>query len=120
MTETNWEMAHDARVRSCIVIAGIPASELRDDIRCPACDELHRLMHLDPDVLEVLTREPWCEACAAGDKPVHRHRPGYPCPVGGYVRARAFWMGPNDKHLTSQEEIALCLASRVEAARDAS
>jgi hypothetical protein len=71
--------AHDARVRTCIVIAGIPVSELRDDIRCPACDELHRLQHLDPDVDEVLIREPWCDACDAGDKPIHIHRPGYPC-----------------------------------------
>lgn len=22
----------------------------------------------------------------------HEHRPGYPCPVGGYVRPRAFWL----------------------------
>ena len=72
----DWMMAHDARVRTCIVIAyGMPRSELRDDIRCPACDELHRLMHLDPGVIEVLEREPWCEACQAGDKPAHVPQP---------------------------------------------
>ena len=72
MADGDWVMAHDPRGRTCIVIAGIPTSELRDDIRCPACDELHRLMHLDPDVVEVLTREPWCESCRPGDKPEKR------------------------------------------------
>ena len=67
---------HDPRVRSCIVIAGIPVSELRDDIRCPACDDLHRLLHLDPDIIEVLSREPWCASCAAGDKPMLAAVPG--------------------------------------------
>jgi hypothetical protein len=76
--DTNWEMAHDARVRTCIVIAGIPISELRDDIRCHACDELHRLHHLDPDVIEILTREPWCESCKVGDKPQIDHTNGSP------------------------------------------
>lgn len=61
---------HDPRVRTCIVVAGIPVSELRDDIRCPACDEGHRLLHLDPDVREVMSREEWCESCRAGDKPM--------------------------------------------------
>lgn len=75
MSEPGWEMAHDPRVRTCIVIAGIPLSELRDDIRCDACDKQHRLHHLDPDVTEVLTREPWCASCIAGDKmPVHTNR----------------------------------------------
>lgn len=64
-----WVLAHDARVRKCIVLSDIPVSELRDDIRCPACDELHRLMHLDPDVTEILSCEPWCDSCQAGDKP---------------------------------------------------
>ena len=41
---------HDPRVRYCLVIAGIPVSELRDDLHCPACDELVMLMALDPDV----------------------------------------------------------------------
>lgn len=59
---------HDARVRYCIQV-GVPREQLRDDIRCAACDELHSLLHLDPDVLEVLTREPWCESCKNGDKP---------------------------------------------------
>jgi len=63
------DIKHDPRVRTCIVLVGIPVSELRDDLRCPACDDLHRLHHLDPEVHEVLTREPWCEACVAGDKP---------------------------------------------------
>lgn len=58
---------HDARVRYCIQV-GVPVEHLRDDIRCPACDDLHRLMHLDPDVTEILTREPWCQSCAAGNK----------------------------------------------------
>jgi hypothetical protein len=44
---------HDPRVRYCTEIVGIPASELRDDLTCPACDEGIRLMMLDPDV-EVL------------------------------------------------------------------
>lgn len=58
---------HDARARYCIQI-GVPVEHLRDDIRCPACDEMHMLMHLDPDV-EILTPEPWCDACAAlGEK----------------------------------------------------
>ena len=58
---------HDARARTCILV-GVPREHLRDGIRCPACDELHTLMHLDPDVHEVLSREPWCAACTAGDK----------------------------------------------------
>ena len=63
---------HDPRVRTCIIITNppLPRFLLRDDIRCPACDDLHRLMHLDPDVTEVLSREPWCESCIAGDKPM--------------------------------------------------
>lgn len=59
---------HDARARYCIQV-GVPREALRDDIRCPACDELHALMHLDPDVAEILTRRSWCAACVAGDKP---------------------------------------------------
>lgn len=58
---------HDARARYCIEV-GVPREHLRDDIRCEACDELHTLMHLDPTVTEILTREPWCTACQAGDK----------------------------------------------------
>jgi hypothetical protein len=61
------QKSHDARVRTCIQV-GVPREHLRDDIRCPACDEMHGLMHLDPDVTEVLTRESWCAACVAGDK----------------------------------------------------
>ena len=63
---------HNPRVRGCIVITNppLPGFLLRDDIRCPACDDLHRLMHLDPDVTEVLSREPWCESCIAVDKPL--------------------------------------------------
>ena len=62
-------MNHNPVARYCIEIVGIPVGELRDDIQCPACDELHGLMHLDPDVREVLIREPWCAACVAGNKP---------------------------------------------------
>lgn len=61
-------MDHDPTARYCIEIVGIPVSELRDDNRCHACDEMHSLRHLDPDVREVLIREPWCPSCAAGDK----------------------------------------------------
>lgn len=57
---------HDARARYCIQI-GVPVERLRDDIRCPACDDMHRLMHLDPGVKEILTPEPWCESCAESD-----------------------------------------------------
>ncbi len=57
---------HDARARYCIQV-GVPREHLRDDIRCEACDELHTLMHLDPTVTEILTREPWCTACQAAD-----------------------------------------------------
>lgn len=65
------EPKHNPLVRSCIVITSPPLSQhlLRDDLRCPACDEMHRLMHLDPDVREVLVREALCEACQQGDKP---------------------------------------------------
>lgn len=70
---------HDARARYCIEV-GVPREHLRDDIRCEACDELHTLMHLDPTVTEILTREPWCTACQAAD-PVHP-----PMPVG-HMRA---------------------------------
>ena len=66
---------HNPVVRSCVELVDIPRSELRDDIRCPACDSNHRLMHLDPDVREILTREPWCESCLAGDKPEVRTSP---------------------------------------------
>ena len=39
--------------RHCIVTdVGIPVSELRDDIRCPACDEAQALLRLDPDFTE--------------------------------------------------------------------
>ena len=63
---------HNPRVRGCIVTTNppLPGFLLLDDIRCPACDDLHRLMHLDPDVTEVLSRESWCESCIAGDKPL--------------------------------------------------
>lgn len=44
---------HEPRARYCILIVGIPVSELRDDLTCPACDDGIRLMMLDPDV-EVL------------------------------------------------------------------
>ena len=54
---------HDARARYCIQI-GVPVERLRDDICCPACDDMHRLMHLDPGVKEILTPDPWCESCA--------------------------------------------------------
>lgn len=65
---------HDARARYCIEV-GVPREHLRDDIRCEACDELHTLMHLDPTVTEILTRELWCTACEAGDKrPLRRRR----------------------------------------------
>ena len=57
---------HDARARYCIEV-GVPREHLRDDIRCEACDKLHTLMHLDPTVTEILTREPWCTACQAAD-----------------------------------------------------
>lgn len=63
------ETLHNPRARTCAEVGVFPVDELRDDIRCPRCDELHVLMHLDPDVREVLTREPWCAYCLAGDKP---------------------------------------------------
>ena len=44
---------HEPRARYCTEIVGIPVSELRDDLTCPACDEGIQLMMLDPDV-EVL------------------------------------------------------------------
>jgi len=71
------ESEHNAIARYCIVIPTprIPLDLLRDDARCPACDDLHRLMHLDPDVTEVLTREEWCEVCAAEDKPIRKTEP---------------------------------------------
>ena len=62
---------HNPVARYCIQITTppLPRHLLRDDVRCAACDDLHRLMHLDPDVREILTREAWCESCNAGDKP---------------------------------------------------
>lgn len=48
---------HEPRARYCTVIVGIPVSELRDDLTCPACDEEIRLMMLDPDV-ELLAPPP--------------------------------------------------------------
>lgn len=44
---------HDPSARYCTEIVGIPMSELRDDLTCPACDEGIGLMMLDPDI-EVL------------------------------------------------------------------
>jgi hypothetical protein len=76
MQDGDWVFKHNAMARKCIVIAyGVPADQLRDDITCAACDELHRLMHLDPDVTEILSREPWCDSCRAGDKSEIRTSP---------------------------------------------
>ena len=68
---TSYMADHNPRVRGCVVITNppLPGFLLRDDIRCPACDSLHLLMHLDPDVAEVLSRGSWCASCIAGDKP---------------------------------------------------
>jgi hypothetical protein len=57
---------HNPEAPGCIEL--VPGVDWRIGVRCPACDELHTLMHLDPDVTEVLTREPWCAYCLAGDK----------------------------------------------------
>ena len=72
-------MNHEPRARYCVA-TGVPVADLRDDLTCPACDEMVRLMMLDPDV-EVLappahltdgytTTAPICEACA---RHVHPH-----------------------------------------------
>lgn len=67
-------------------------------------------------------RVPWimriCRTCLRDQRRAqfdaalpHVHRPGHPCPVGGYVRPRQFWMAAGDKSLTHAEENALCTHS---------
>ena len=42
---------HEPLARYCVVITNppLPATLLRDDLRCTACDEMSALVDLDPD-----------------------------------------------------------------------
>jgi hypothetical protein len=50
MSERHVPPEHNPVARYCVVTdAGIPLSELRDDVRCEACGQMSALVDLDPD-----------------------------------------------------------------------
>lgn len=51
---------HNVTARYCIIITKppLPRSLLRDDVRCPACDEIDAALRLDPDFADEMRGYP--------------------------------------------------------------